>query len=212
MMAVKSNADVNAKNRELRTKASANGGDGGKLTAASALHGCYCYSNNCRGHRVGFGCSECTRKYSDGETPTDRGPGVCGFDCVIFDCDCKCVFQEHNRQKIAVGIVREKTRLKRQGNAAFLSGRSDPSPKETGSSAWTQLILTEIQNHNVREHQHIGAHSSHELLQDVSTLSATDACSNPGMAANANVSRGLRTLVPLSGPVTTVRKMVRRGR
>ena len=40
-MAVESNADVSAKNRELRTKASANGGDG-KFTAASALHGCYC--------------------------------------------------------------------------------------------------------------------------------------------------------------------------
>ena len=101
-MAVESNADVNAKNRELRTKASANGGDG-KFTAASALHGCYCYFNNCRGHRAGF---------------TDRGPGVCGFDCVICDCDCKCVFQEHNRQKIAVGIAREKTRLERQGEAA----------------------------------------------------------------------------------------------
>ncbi len=74
-------------------------------------------------------------------------------------------------------------------------------PEETGRSAWTQLILTEIQNHNSREHQHIDACSSHELLQDVSTLSAIDAYSNPGMAANANVSRGLRTLVPLSGPV-----------
>jgi hypothetical protein len=61
--------------------------------------------------------------------------------------------------------------------------------------------MTEIQNHNVREHQHIDARSSHELLQDVSTLSAIDAYSNPGMAADANVSRGLRTLVPLSGPV-----------
>ena len=199
-MAVESNADVNAKNRELRIKASANGGDG-KFTAASALHGCYCYSNNCRGHRAGFGCSECMRKYSDGETPTDRGPGVCRFDCVICNCDCKCVFQEHNRQKIAVGIAREKTRLERQGKAAKKSGRSNPSPKETGRSAWTQLILTEIQNHNVREHQHTNARSSHELLQDVSTLSAIDAYSNPGMVADANVSRGLRTLVPLSGPV-----------
>ena len=200
-MAVESNADVNAKNRELRTKASANGGDG-KFTAASASHGCYCYSNNCRGHRAGFGCSECMRKYSDdGETPIDRGPGVCGFDCVICACDCKCVFQEHNRQKIAVGIAREKTRLEGQGKAAKKSGRSDPSPEETGRSAWTQLILTEIQNHNVQEHQHIDARSSHELLQDVSTLAAIDAFSNPGMAADTNVSRGLRTLVPLSGPV-----------
>ena len=74
-------------------------------------------------------------------------------------------------------------------------------PEETRCSAWTQLIMTEIQNHNVREHQHIDTRSSHELLQDVSTLAAIDAFSNPGMAADANVSRGLRTLVPLSGPV-----------
>ena len=88
-----------------------------------------------------------------------------------------------------------------QGKAAKKSGRSDPSPEETGHSAWTQLIMAEIQNHNIREHQHIDARSSHELLQDVSTLSAIDAYSYPGMAADANVSRGLCTLVPLSGPV-----------
>jgi len=57
------------------------------------------------------------------------------------------------------------------------------TPEETGRSAWTQLIMTEIQNHNIREHQHINTHSSHELLQDVSTLFAIDAYSNPGMAA-----------------------------
>ena len=75
-------------------------------------------------------------------------------------------------------------------------------PQQTSPcSAWTQLIMTEIQNHNIREHQHIDARSSHDLLQDVLTLSAIDAYSNPGMAADANVSRGLRTLVPLSGPV-----------
>jgi len=111
------------------------------------------------------------------------------------------VFQEHNRQKIAVGIAREKTRLEGQGKAAKKSGCSDPSPEETGHSAWTQLIMTEIQNHNVREHQHIDTRSLHGLLQDESTLSAIDAYSNPGMAADANVSRGLRTLIPLSGPV-----------
>ena len=61
--------------------------------------------------------------------------------------------------------------------------------------------MTEIQNHNVWEHQHIDAHSLHKLLQDVSALSAMDAYSNPGMAADANVFRRLRTLVPLTGPV-----------
>ncbi len=61
--------------------------------------------------------------------------------------------------------------------------------------------MTEIQNQNVREHQHIDARSLHELLQDVSALSAIDAYLNLGMSADANVSRGLRTLVPLSRPV-----------
>jgi hypothetical protein len=129
-MTVESNANVNAKNRELRTKASANGGNG-KFTAALALHGFYCYFNNCCGHRAGFSCSECMRKNANGETPINCGPGVCGFDCVICDCDCKCVFQEHNRQKIAVEIVREKTRLEGQGKAAK-NGRSDLSQEETG--------------------------------------------------------------------------------
>jgi hypothetical protein len=119
------------------------------------------------------------RKHADGETPIDRGPGVCGFDCVICNCDCKCVLQEHNRKKIAVGIAREKMQLEGQGKAAK-NGCSNPFPEETRRSAWTQLIMTEIQNHNVREHQHINARSSHELLQDVSTLSAIDAYSNPG--------------------------------
>jgi hypothetical protein len=73
-MAVESHADVNAKKCELRTKASANGGDG-KFTAALALHGCYCYSNNCRGHQAGYGCTECKRKYADGKHLIDRGPG-----------------------------------------------------------------------------------------------------------------------------------------
>jgi hypothetical protein len=199
-MAVESHAGVNAKNRELRTKASANGGVG-KFTAASALHGCYCYSNNCRGHQAGYGCTECERKYADGERPINCGPGVCGFDCVTCDCDCKCVFMEHNRQKIAVGIAREKMQLDWQGKAAKKNGGSDPSPKEIGRSAWTQLIMTEIQNNNVREHQHINGRSLYKLLQDVSTLAAIDAYSNPGMAADADVSRGLCTLVLLSRPV-----------
>jgi hypothetical protein len=108
---------------------------------------------------------------------------------------------EHNRQKIAVGIAREKTRLEGQGKAAKKNGGSDPSPEETGHSAWTQLIMTEIQNNNAWEHQHIGSRSLYKLLQDVLTLAAIDAYSNPGMAADADVSRGLRTLVLLSRPV-----------
>jgi hypothetical protein len=61
--------------------------------------------------------------------------------------------------------------------------------------------MTEIQINNVREHQHIDGCSLFKLLQDVLTLAAINAYSNPGMAADADISRGLRTLVPLSGPV-----------
>jgi hypothetical protein len=49
-MAIKFQADVNAKNCELRAKASAGGGDG-KFVAASALYGCYCSLNNCCRHQ-----------------------------------------------------------------------------------------------------------------------------------------------------------------
>jgi hypothetical protein len=94
-MAVKSQVDVNAKNHELCAKASTGGGDG-KFIAASAHHGCYCLMNNCRGHQGGYGCFECVRKAEDGKVPADRGPGVCGFDCVVCDCDCWSVFMEHN--------------------------------------------------------------------------------------------------------------------
>ncbi len=54
-----------------------------------------------------YGCTECMRKAADGKTAVDHGPGVCGFDCFFCVCDCKCVFMEHNRQKIAAGIVRK---------------------------------------------------------------------------------------------------------
>jgi len=109
-MAVESQTDFNAKNRELRAKASAGGGDG-KFSVALALHGCYCSLNNCRGHQGGYGCFECVRKAEDGEVPVDRGPGVCGFDCVVCDCDCRSVFMEHTRQKISTGVEWEKKRL-----------------------------------------------------------------------------------------------------
>jgi hypothetical protein len=63
-MAVESQAGINTKNRELRTKASTNGGNG-KFEAVSALHGCYCYLNNCHGHQGGYGCTECMRKAAE---------------------------------------------------------------------------------------------------------------------------------------------------
>ncbi len=135
-MAAESQADVNAKNCELRAKALAGGGDG-KFIAASALHGCYCSLSNCHRHQAGYGCFECIRKAENGKVPVDQGPGVCGFDCVICDCDCCCVFMEHNRQKISTGVVWEKKRLEEAKKSGRTSG-GDASPKECGRTAWME--------------------------------------------------------------------------
>ncbi len=142
-MPIELHVEVEVKNCELHTKASLNGGDN-NFKAVSALHTCYCYFNNCCGHEQGYGCTECERKAVDGETPNDRGPGVCRFDCVICNCDCKCVFQEHNRDTIGIGIVREKKRLEEKEDSKC--GKDNPSPEEMGAFAWTQFIVTEIKN------------------------------------------------------------------
>jgi hypothetical protein len=70
MMAVKLQADVNAKNCKLYTKALAGGGDV-KFIAISALHGCHCLLSNCRGHWGGYGCFDCLRKVADGKTSVE---------------------------------------------------------------------------------------------------------------------------------------------
>jgi hypothetical protein len=71
MMAVKSQADVNAKNRKLCPKALAGGGDG-KFITILALHRCYCSLNNCCRHQGGYGCFDCVRKADDGKTPMEQ--------------------------------------------------------------------------------------------------------------------------------------------
>jgi hypothetical protein len=58
--------------------------------------------------------------------------------------------------------------------------------------------MTEINNQNVRENQHIDGRSPDELFQDVATLAAIDPYLNPIMAANANISRGLQKVIPLT--------------
>ncbi len=122
----------------------------------------------------------------------EQGPGDCGFDCKFFTCNCRCVFQEHNRQTICIGIGREKKSIEGQGRNG-----SNPSPAEMGSMVWTQFIMTEIQNRNVCEHQHVDGRTSHELLQDFSSLALYDVYSDPLMASDANVTRGLRKSMPL---------------
>ena len=72
-MPVESQAEVNTKNREQRTKASANGGDG-KFKHVSATKGCYAYLQNCHSHVAGFGCDKGERmKVANGEVARDRG-------------------------------------------------------------------------------------------------------------------------------------------
>jgi hypothetical protein len=212
-MAVESQSDVNAKNRELRKKASADGGDG-KFTAVSAKHGCYCSLNNCRGHEKGYGCYECLRKAADGEKPVDRGPGTCGFECSVCACDCRCVFQENNRQKIATGAMREKRRQEELATMARNGATtSNVTPEESGRTAWTGYIMSAIENHSVREHQHADAHSNDEILQDIASQAAMEAYSDPGMFSNPNVRRGLQEAIPLGKSVNyrlddgTTRKM-----
>jgi hypothetical protein len=185
-MPVKLQAKMNAKNHKQRTKASANGGDE-KFNAVSAIHGCYAYFHNCCGHVAGFGCKECERKVAKSVVAWERGPGVCGFDCKAYACDCWCVFQEH---KIRRG-------LRSKGN---LKHSSNPSPAEMGAMVWTQFILTEIENRNVHEHQHVNDRTSHELLQDISSLASYDAYRDPLMASDANVTRGLHKKILLSAP------------
>ncbi len=47
---------------------------------------------------------------------------------------------------------------------------SNQSQEETGVTVWTQLIMTEIEIRNNTEDQHIDGGTSHDLLQDISTL------------------------------------------
>ena len=142
------------------------------------------------------------RRASNGKTLVDRGPGVCGFDCFFCGCDCKCVFMEHNWQKITAGIVRDTLWLEGQVNAAK-NGDSNPSPEGTERSAWTQYIMTGIDNWKVREDQQVDGRSPspHELLHDMATLAALNANLNPVMAAGANISCGLWNVIPLTASV-----------
>jgi hypothetical protein len=183
-------ANVNAKNHKQRTMASANGGDG-KFTAVSENHGCYVYLHSCRSHVAGFGCDKCERKVVNGVVAWEQGPGICGFDCKVCTCKCRCGFQEHNRQEICIRIGREKKRIEEQGRNG-----SNSSPAETGATVWTQFIMTEIQNRNVSEHQHIDGHTNHELLLDISSLAACVVYSDLLMASDANIIRGLQKNMP----------------
>ncbi len=116
------------------------GSGDGKFIAASAFHGCYCSLNNCCGHERGYVCFECVRKAADGEALVDHWPGVCGFNYVVCDCDCQCVFMEHNQQKIATGVKREKKWLEEANKSGRTSG-GDILPNEIGRMAWMEYLF-----------------------------------------------------------------------
>jgi hypothetical protein len=190
-MPVELQANVNAKNRKQCTKASAYEGDI-KFNAASANHGCYVYFHNCHGHVASFGCDKCEKKVTNGEVAWEQGPGVSSFDCKVCACDCRCVFQEHNQQKICIGIRREQKRIEEQERNS-----SNPSLAELGAMVWTQFILM---NRKVLEHQHVDGRTSHELLQNIPSLALYDVYSDLLMASDANVTQGLQKNMPLSAP------------
>ncbi len=123
----------------------------------------------------------------------EQGLRVCGFDCEVCACDCQCVFQGHNWQKICIEIGRDKKRIKEQGKNG-----SNQSPAETGATVWTQFIMTKSQNRNVREYQYVDGRTSHELLQEISSLSLYDVYTDPLMALDANVTQGLQKNMSLS--------------
>jgi hypothetical protein len=197
-LALELQVDVNAKNHKLHAKVLSGGGNC-KFIAASALHGCYCLLNNCHGHQGGYGCFECIRKAANDETPVNQGNGVCGFDFVVCNCDCWCLFMEHNQQKIATGVVWEKKRLE----GAKKSGRSGGSggggalPEAMGRTAWTEYIMSGIENQNEQEHWHVDGRSQDELLQDIATLAGINVFLDPMMVLDANVSWGLQKMIPL---------------
>jgi hypothetical protein len=193
-MPVELQANMNAKNRKQHTKASVNEEDG-QLNSVTTTHGYYAYFHHIRSHVAGFGCNKCERKAANGVVARDQGLGICGFDCKVCTCDCCCVFQEHNWQKICVGIWREKKRIEEQG----ISKRgSNPLPEETGATVWTQFIMTEMENKIVHELQHIDGCTSHELLHDIISLASNNVDRDLLMALDANVTRGLQKKVLLS--------------
>ncbi len=78
------------------------------------------------------------------------------------------------------------------------SGGGDSLLEATGRTAWTEFVMSVIENRNIQESQHIDSCSSNKQLQDVASLAALDAYLDPTMAQDANVSWGLRKVIPLS--------------
>jgi hypothetical protein len=59
-------------------------------------------------------------------------------------------------------------------------------------------LISALENRNLREHQHVDGRSTAKLHQDCATLAVIDAFLDWTMTSDANVSRGLLTVIPLS--------------
>jgi hypothetical protein len=196
-MPLESDACVNAeqaKTRAIATASIAAGGDG-KCKMRSAKHGCFGSWHDCEGHDDGYGCPSCEKMAAGGiVSPVDKGPGVCKFECPICASDCAAVFMEHNRQKIATAIMKQKE--KSSGD-----GESDPSPEVEGRNIWLDFALDRMDNHTLRERQNANGRTNVEIANDATTLAALDMSGNRMLAANSNVGRGLAQVVPRSNTV-----------
>jgi hypothetical protein len=102
------NAHANATNAARQKQAQA---DNEKtFEGVSAKVGCYCFRLDCNGALDGKGCFKCMELYDKGVVPQCMEQGYCGFlDCDICKhnkedrgCQCQVIFDEHNRQKIAL--------------------------------------------------------------------------------------------------------------
>jgi hypothetical protein len=116
---------------------------------------------------------------------------------MVCDCNCWCVFMEHNKQKIATGVMQEKKRLEDAKNSGIDSGGGDASPEATGWTAWMEFVMLVIENCNAWESQHVDGCSSDKQLQDVASLAAMDAYLDLMMVQDANIIWGLKKVIPL---------------
>jgi hypothetical protein len=88
------------------------------------------------------------------------------------------------------------------GDGGSPDGRGGGGSKAgIGTTTSAKFLFSAIENRNVRERQHVDNRSTAELHQDCASLAAIDAFSDPTMASDANVGRGLKTVIPLSRTV-----------
>jgi hypothetical protein len=192
-MAIESKTAINKINKDRRLESQEVGGNG-KFKSVSAKHACYCAIQNCQGDENGSGCEKCESLASKGVLPVDRGPGICGFDCNTCPCVCRVVFMEHNRQKIATGILREKKRLE----DGLMKVDNNPS---AGKERFIDLLVGNVENRVLLVRQENDNKSRSAIFQDASSLAAMDTYSEPSIASDPIVRRGLQAAIQRSSAV-----------